>query len=235
VPNAPPSGLVKNGLLDSGQLGVATEQARQRALVDHPAVLQSTADIEAAQAALKGAAANYHPKVNLEGAMRRDNNLSGIEGIRNSDSIMVVARWNLFRGGGDRAGQLAAAERRVAAQDQLEDTLRRINENVAIAYQARATSEARIEFLRQHVTASEGTLDAYQAQFELNRRTLLDVLNARNELFNARANLMSGIYDDLVNYYFVEASIGVLAKRFGGGTVSAARRVSTIAGGARNC
>lgn len=235
VPHAEPSGLVKNGLVDSAALSTATDQARQRAIVEHPAVLQSTAEIEAAQAALQGAAATYHPKVNLEGAMRRDNNLSGIDGIRNSDSIMVVARWNIFRGGGDRAGQRAAAERKIAAQDQLEDTLRRINENVAIAYQARATSEGRIEYLRQHVTASEGTLDAYEAQFELNRRTLLDVLNARNELFNARSNLVFGIYDDLVNSYFVEASIGVLAARLGGGKVSAAHWMGASAGRARNC
>ena len=110
--------------------------------------------------------------------------------------------------GADRAGQLAAAERKVSAQDQLEDTLRRIAENVAIAHQARATSESRIAHLRQHVVASEGTLYAYEAQFELNRRTLLDVLNARNELFNARSSLVFGTYDDLINAYFVEASVG---------------------------
>lgn len=215
-PQANPSGLVSNGEIDPAQLASATDQARQRALEEHPLVLQSTADVEAAQAAVEAAKAGYHPQVNLEGSLRRDNNLSGVRGNRNSDALMVVARWNLFRGGADRARQLAAAERKVSAQDQLEDALRRIAENVAIAYQARATSESRLTFLNQHVTASEGTLQAYRAQFELNRRTLLDVLNAENELFNARSNLVIGDYDDIVNVYFVEASVGSLASRFGG-------------------
>ena len=147
----------------------------------------------------------------------RRNSLAGVRGNRNADALMVVARWNLFRGGADRERQRAAAERRTSAQDQLEDTMRRIAENVAIAYQARATSESRLNYLAQHVNSSEGTLEAYRAQFELNRRTLLDVLNATNELFNARSNLVQGSYDDLVNMYFVEASTGALASRFGGG------------------
>ena len=128
---------------------------------------------------------------------------------------MVVARWNLFRGGADRALELAAAERKTVADDQLLDTHRLIAENVAISLQSRATSESRLVFLRQHVTSSDGTLQAYRAQFELNRRTLLDVLNAEDELFNARSNLVVGSFDDLVNSYFVDASKGSLAGKLG--------------------
>jgi adhesin transport system outer membrane protein len=215
-PQAGPSGLVKAGAVDPAELTAATDSAQERALSDHPLVLQSTADVEAVQAAIKAARAGYHPQINLEGSLRRDNNLAGVAGNRNADALMVVARWNLFRGGADRARELAAAERKVSAQDQLEDAMRRIAENVAIAYQARATSESRIAFLGQHVASSEGTLQAYRAQFELNRRTLLDVLNAENELFNARSNLVIGTYDDIVNSYFVDASVGSLAGRFGG-------------------
>ena len=42
------------------------------------------------------------------------------------------------------------------------------------------------------------------------------MLNAENELFNARSNLVIGTYDDIVNTYFVDASVGSLASRFGG-------------------
>ncbi|MGR8919089.1 MAG: TolC family outer membrane protein [Gammaproteobacteria bacterium] len=215
VPNATPSGLVNKGVVDEAALAAETSATQAVALESHPAALQSQAGIDAADAQLRGSRSGYHPQVNLEGALNRDNNISGVRGNRNSDSIMVSASWNLFRGGADRALQMAAAERKVVAQEQLDDTRRRIAENVAIAMQARATSEARLDYLRQHVKASEGTLEAYKAQFELNRRTLLDVLNAQNELFNARSNLVFGTYDDLVNVYFVDASKGSLATRFG--------------------
>lgn len=214
-PLAVPSGLVRSGNIDVTELAAETDTAQQEAMSGHPAVLQSGADVEAALATMRAARASYHPRLNLEGALRRDDNVAGVPGNRNSDSVMVVARWNLFRGGADRAQQLAAAERKTAADEQLQDTMRTISENVAIAYQARATSESRLAYLSQHVTASEETLKAYQAQFELNRRTLLDVLNAENELFNARSNLVVGLYDDLVNYYFTDASKGLLAGKFG--------------------
>lgn len=214
-PKAPPSGLVRNGAVDEAGLTTATDAAQSQALSEHPAARQSQAQIEAAMAAIRAARAAYQPRINLEGALRRDDNLAGVDGNRNTDSVMVAARWNLFRGGGDRAQQLAATERKIAADEQLADTLRVIAENVAIAYQARATSESRLDFLARHVSASEGTLKAYQAQFELNRRTLLDVLNAENELFNARSNLVVGHYDDIVNAYFIDASMGALAGKFG--------------------
>lgn len=215
TPKREPSGLTGTDGIIQPTLTSAIDSAKGEALDEHPAVLQSEAEVEAAVAEIKAAKAAYQPTVNLEGSLRRDDNISGVKGTRNSTAIMVVARWNLFRGGGDKANELAAAERKTAAQDLADDTKRAVAENVELAYQARATSEARIVYLEQHVKASEATLQSYRAQFELNRRSLLDVLNAENELFNARSSLMSGLYDDLINQYFVEASKGQLRQSLG--------------------
>ncbi len=215
TPSREPSGLNAADGIDQSQLSSAIESGKGQALDGHPAVLQSQAEMEAAEAGIKAAKAAYHPTLNLEGRMRRDGNVGGVEGTRNSTAIMLVARWNLFRGGGDRAQEFAAVERKTAAAGLVDDTKRAIAANVSIAYQARAISESRIAYLEQHVNASLGTLQSYRAQFELNRRTLLDVLNAENELFNARSNLTSGLFDDMVNQYFVEASKGQLRQSLG--------------------
>ena len=209
------SGLVSHGTIDETQLANAVSAAQGEALDSHPAILGSAAEIAAADASVKVAKSAYHPRVDLEGRLRRDSDLAGVEGIRNSDTVMLVARWNLFRGGADMARERAATERKSAAQDLAEETRRIVAENVAIAYQAKAASESRIAYLEQHVESSKGTLQSYRAQFELNRRTLLDVLNAENEIFNARSNLASGLYDDLVNQYFIDASKGQLVQRLG--------------------
>ena len=215
TPERESSGLNATDGIDQARLSSAIESGKGEALDRHPAVMQSQAEMEAAEAGIKAAKAAYHPTVNLEGRMRRDGNLSGVEGTRNSTALMVVARWNLFRGGGDKAQEFAAVERKTAAAGLVDDTKRAVAQNVALAYQARAISESRITYLDQHVTASLGTLQSYRAQFELNRRTLLDVLNAENELFNARSNLTSGLFDDIVNQYFVEASKGQLRQSLG--------------------
>lgn len=214
-PNAVASGLVKNGMVDANDLATATDAAQEEAITQHPAVMRSKADIEAALAIIRAAHAGYQPRLDLQGSLRRDGEVGGITGNRNTGSLMLVARWNLYRGGADRAQSLAAAERKTEADDKLDDTFRSIAENVAIAMESRATSESRLIHLQQYVDASQGTLEAYRAQFEISRRTLLDLLNAEDELFNARSNLASGTYDDLTNVYFVDASKGTLAGKFG--------------------
>ena len=214
-PNAVPSGLVKDGLVDPNDLATATDAAQEEALTQHPAVMRSKADIQAAMAIVRAARSGYQPRVDLQGSLRRDNDVGGITGNRDTGSLMLVARWNLYRGGADRAQSLSAAERKTEADNKLDDTFRSIAENVAIAMESRATSESRLVHLQQYVEASQGTLDAYRAQFEISRRTLLDLLNAEDELFNARSNLTAGAYDDLTNVYFVDASKGILAGKFG--------------------
>ena len=156
TPDHEASGLTAAGSIDQTSLTAAITSGTGQALGDHPAVLQSEAEMEAAEAEIKATKAAYQPTVNLEGRARRDDNISGVKGTRNANAIMVVARWNLFRGGGDRAREFAAVERKSAAEDLVDDTKRVVAENVAIAYQARATSEERIIYLEQHVNGLGG-------------------------------------------------------------------------------
>lgn len=214
-PNSAPSGLLRDGMVDPSDLAIATDKAQEEAITLHPAVMRSKADIEAALATIRAARAGYQPRVDLQGSLRRDSDVGGITGNRNTSSLMLVARWNLYRGGADRAQSLSAGERKTEADSRLDDTIRSIAENVAIAIESRATSESRLAYLQQYVEASQGTLKAYRAQFEISRRTLLDLLNAEDELFNARSSLAAGAYDDLTNVYFVDASKGILAGKFG--------------------
>jgi adhesin transport system outer membrane protein len=128
---------------------------------------------------------------------------------------MLVLRWNLFRGGSDLAQERALSERRYAAIDSAANTRRDVEERVAVALHAKATSEERLAYLREHVALSAEVLQGYKEQLDLGRRTLLDVLNAENELFISRSNLSSGRYDDLFNQYAIEAAKGTLVKSLG--------------------
>jgi adhesin transport system outer membrane protein len=215
IPARGASGLSAGGEVQESALQTAIDAATTDALAQHPALRQARAELTASEASVKVARAAYWPRVDVAGNLNRDANLSGVEGIRNTNSVMLLGEWNLFRGGGDRAQEQASVERRIAAEDTVADTQLAVRENVAIALKARATSEGRIAYLEQHVTASKAALESYKSQFELNRRTLLDLLNAENELFTARSNLSLGQYEDLLNQYFVEAAKGNLTATLG--------------------
>ncbi|MGE0385610.1 MAG: TolC family outer membrane protein [Gammaproteobacteria bacterium] len=214
----PESGDAASGAgpaVDEVAVQQAIDAAVQEALNTHPALMQARSQVNASEANVRVAKSAYWPRVDLEGNLARNDNLSGVEGVRNSNSLMVVGRWNVFRGGSDRAQEQASVERRIAAEDAMADTRRAVEENVAVAVKARATSQARIAYLEEHVEASTQALAAYKAQFDIGMRTLLDMLNAENELFSARSNLASGLYDDLQNRYFIEAAKGNLTRSLG--------------------
>jgi len=62
----------------------------------------------------------------------------------------------------------------------------------------------------QHVTSSEKARDAYQQQFSLGQRTLLDLLDSENEVFRARTALVNTQYDEMYSMYRILNSMGML-------------------------
>ena len=64
--------------------------------------------------------------------------------------------------------------------------------------------------LRAEAEAQRRTRDAYAGQFELGLRDLLDVLDAENQLFNARVALTTAEYTERFAVYRVLAVVGTL-------------------------
>lgn len=214
-PPSPQTTLVEAGSVNLEALEDSVREATAVALDTNPAVTAARLEVEAAQAATREARSAYLPRVDLQFTAVRDDDIGGVEGNRQEEALMVVARWEAYQGGANRARERALAERRIATAEALANTHRDVTNRVANALQALATSAARMEYLREHVAASRETLTAYQAQFELGRRTLLDVLNAENELFTARSNLTSEFYNELLSQYLVESAKGLLVSSLG--------------------
>ncbi|MCC7487801.1 MAG: TolC family outer membrane protein [Burkholderiales bacterium] len=206
---------VSAGGLDRARLQEAIRKATDTAITSNPSLGAANAEVAAAEAAVRGAKSPYFPRLDLELASNRNENIGGIPGNVDSDSVMLVLRWNLFRGGSDLAQERAFSERRYAAIDGMANTRRDVEERVAVALNAKATSEERLAYLREHASLSAEVLEAYKQQLDLGRRSLLDVLNAENELFTARSNLVTGRYEDLFNQYAVEAAKGLLVESLG--------------------
>ena len=215
APPAKQSNTVASGTVDASRLTQAIRQASDTAAASNPSLGAAKAEVAAAEASVRSAKSTYYPRVNLELNSVRNNNVSGIRGQSDTDTLMLVMRWNLFRGGSDLAQERAFAERRYAAIDAAASTQRDVNERVAVALHAKATSEERLGHLRDHARLSAEVLEAYKQQLDLGRRTLLDVLNAENELFSSRSSLAAGQYDDLLNQYAVEAAKGQLVSSLG--------------------
>jgi adhesin transport system outer membrane protein len=180
------------------------------AAVSSPTVQIASADIGAAEAELTGSRSGYYPRVDLELGTSANNNLDGIRGGNVDAQALLVLRYNLFRGGGDIAREREAFARIGEARQQLLVARRAASEDARIGYNALITALERVEALRAAAVAQRATRDAYAQQFDLGQRSLLDLLDAENELFIARSNLVTAEYTATFAVYRVLAVTGDL-------------------------
>jgi adhesin transport system outer membrane protein len=178
------------------------------ASVASPTVQLANADIDVAQAELRGARAGYYPNLDLELGAAAGDNLDGLEGRDVNAQALLVLRYNLFRGGGDIAREREAFLRVKEARESLRVAQRDAEQEARVAYHALTTARARLEALSAGVDAQRSTRDIYAQQFDLGQRGLLDLLDAENELFIGRSNLVTATFTERFAVYRVLAVIG---------------------------
>jgi len=113
-------------------------------------------------------------------------------------------------GGADRARERQTAYQTIEAREINGMTHRDVIEGATLAWNARTYLEQQRDFMRQHVEAATDTRDAYREEFRLNARTLLDVLDSQNELFEARREYLSKEADELYAQYRILNATGRL-------------------------
>ena len=84
-----------------------------------------------------------------------------------------------------------------------------------VDYNALQVAQDRLPTLEDRVLAADQVVVAYRQQFQLGQRTLLDVLDVENELFQARVALVQGEFDLRDANYRVLATMGTLGPTLG--------------------
>jgi outer membrane protein, adhesin transport system len=146
----------------------------------------------------------------IEAGVGANRNLDGIRGGNVDAQALLVLRYNLFRGGADVAREREAYFRIREAREVHRQTRRVAEEEARLSYNALRTAQARVEALRDQAEATRATRDAYAQQFDLGQRSLLDLLDAENELFLARTSLATAEVTEVFAVYRVLAVLGDL-------------------------
>ena len=209
VVGSPPTDL-EEGVAPAFALPESPDASAAAASVTSPTVQLANADIDVAQAELRAARAGYYPNLDLELGAAAGDNLDGLEGRDVNAQALLVLRYNLFRGGGDIAREREAFLRVKEARENLRVAQRDAEEEARVAYHALITARARLEALSDGVDAQRATRDIYAQQFDLGQRGLLDLLDAENELFNDRSNLVTATFTETFAVYRVLAVVGAM-------------------------
>ncbi len=191
------------------------DQAIEEALADHPILKSANSDIDSAFAQHSTAKAPYFPRFDIETGVSHNYNLDGIRGTNSDMTAMLRMRYNIFNGGKDVARREQTAQLINQAKDIRDNTHRQVIESMRLSWVAHQTVKSQLEFFKQHVDSSEKTIAAYQQQFNIGQRTLLDLLDTFNESYIAKSSYINAKYDELFSQFRILASKGQLNKFLG--------------------
>jgi hypothetical protein len=161
------------------------------ALRFNPTVRAAGADTVAAKYGFDATAGAFMPNVSLEARALRGADSITYLGWRTEQSVKVIMSWDIFSGGTDSWKRAEAAERMIESSQREARLQRDIFESLDKAWAARTITDSRIAALTREIAAGRRVVDAYKKEWELGQRTLIDLLNAQNNLFNANVSLVS--------------------------------------------
>ncbi len=185
-----PAALTDTSSPDSA-LPPSAEDAVTAAMEQAPAVRAAMADVRVAHAAIGVADSRWFPLITAEANYNFLYNADGTRGQAQQFSLMLQGRWNLYRGGSDVARKREAVARLYESRETLERSRREVAQQTRVSWNAVQSARERRVALQQQLAANERVRVAYSQQFDRGRRTLLDLLDIQNEIFNNQTGIVT--------------------------------------------
>jgi adhesin transport system outer membrane protein len=214
------TGQAPGALADAGsfqaQLPATLDAALSLALDAHPAIRAAQKDLLAAQADRESQRSRFEsPRLALEVGSSANHDLDGIRGTNADRYAMLRLRYNLFRGGIDASRTSEAAARVDEALANLGKARNDTERDLRQAWQGLGEDRNRLPQLERYAAASAQVVASYRLQFSIGQRTLLDVLNAENELFSAKSSHYTGVHTVTIGELRVLSTMGKLLETLG--------------------
>ncbi|PPR77196.1 MAG: Outer membrane efflux protein BepC [Alphaproteobacteria bacterium MarineAlpha2_Bin1] len=199
----------------SDEYNSALEKILDLAMQNNHALNSARLTIDSVMSTRKAAKSPFLPRVDLQLLGSRTQNVGGSPGMSSDHVATFNFTYNFYRGGGDTARLESSKASLAESRARLMEAKRLIEQTLRISFNAWNTARSQLPSLESRVEASQAALDSYKEQFTLGKRTLLEVLNAENEVFGARSALAEGRSTVLLAQFQVLAATGTLTNYLG--------------------
>jgi outer membrane protein TolC len=182
------------------------------ALQRHPLLVAAQFDDSAASSDVRAAMGALLPSISLDGeASLNDTATFGSDSIdRRSAQVTLRARVPIYQAGVEysriRQSQALASAARAGIQSESRDRQQAVDN----AWTNLTVARAAIQSERQRVAASQLAFEGVREEALVGSRTTLDVLDAEQELLDARLRLVEGLRGEAVAAYQLLEAIGAL-------------------------
>jgi len=187
--------------------------AAEMAMRNNPAVVAALFDEAAARDAVDVQMAALLPTVSLQAQAFRTDNSQQPHSRVSGEQITANLSVPLYQGGGEHAAVRQARQEAVRLRQVVDDQRRAAMQQATQAWETLQTARAQVESVRSQIRAAEIALDGVQREAVVGSRTTLDVLNAEQELLNARVSLVQALSNVVTASYGLAGAVGRLTAR----------------------
>jgi outer membrane protein len=182
-----------------------------RGTAANPAVSAAQFNVDAAILQTKIAESSLYPTLNIVGSAQK--NFESTMDIFQSFSASIGGQLTvpLYQGGAEYSLIRQAKETQGQKRTELAVVRDQVRATVIQAWAQLEAAKKSLESTRAQVRSAEAALNGVRDEARLGQRTTLDVLNAQQELVNARIAVVSAERDRVVNSYTLLAAIGGLS------------------------
>jgi len=150
------------------------------------------------------------PTVSVVGKVGADDDVSRKGLTSTSASIIAQVVIPLYQAGGVESRVRESKQLTAQRRQELEHARQQAIQDATTAWQALQTARAQIESFNAEVEATKTALDGVRQEQQVGLRTVLDVLDAQQEVLNSEVSLVTARRDSIVAAYQTLAAIGTL-------------------------
>ena len=196
-----------------GQLPANEADAQAVAMTQHPALIAARQRIEAASQRVDVARAQLLPKVDAVGLLSHEDDAFTRGDRMNSATVGVQASIPLYESGSAYADIRAAREAVSQAQKTELQVERDVARQVTAAWNRLTAARAQQDQFKAQIEANQVALRTTRDQVTAGTRTRLDLLNAEQELFSSRVNLVAAQHDTYEASFRLELAAGIFTPK----------------------
>jgi outer membrane protein len=191
-------------------LPATRDEALALARAQNPNVIIADYTAKAAEDAVVATRAQLLPQVSVVGDANKSEETQ-VEG-RNINSLSVIARMTvpLYEAGSVYAQTRAAKQTVSQKRNLLDDARRAAVQSATKDWETIQSGRAQVQSLMSTIRAAGIALEGVRQEAQVGSRTVLDVLNAEQELFTDRVNLVQAQHDIAVAEFDLAQQVGRL-------------------------
>jgi outer membrane protein len=187
--------------------------AISRGRTEHPAITTAMYNVDIATHQVKIAEGALAPTLAAVGNVQKSYGSTQSLAVIETMQASIAAQFTvpIYQGGAEYAAIRQSKETLGQRRLDLDTARDQVQSSVVQSWGQLDAAKAQINATQAQVTAAEVALNGVREEARVGQRTTLDVLNAQQDLVNARVALVTAQHDRVVASYTLLASVGSLS------------------------